>query len=77
MRALGISGSLRRGSFNTALLRHAGDVFEAEGADSWSCEDRFDAEGRLNDESLEEQLREVVNELLAEADHMDSKGLAA
>jgi len=29
---LGISGSLRRGSHNTALLRHAGELFEAEGA---------------------------------------------
>src|SRR6202023_1334897 len=33
MRVLGISGSLRRDSYNTALLRHAGDVFEAEGAE--------------------------------------------
>jgi chromate reductase len=33
MRVLGISGSLRRGSYNTALLRHAGDLFEAEGAE--------------------------------------------
>jgi chromate reductase len=32
MRVLGISGSLRRDSFNTALLRHAGALFEAEGA---------------------------------------------
>jgi chromate reductase len=32
MRVLGISGSLRRGSYNTALLRHASDVFDAEGA---------------------------------------------
>jgi chromate reductase len=30
---LGVSGSLRRGSYNTALLRHAGDLFEAEGAE--------------------------------------------
>jgi chromate reductase, NAD(P)H dehydrogenase (quinone) len=29
---LGVSGSLRRDSYNTALLRHAGDLFEAEGA---------------------------------------------
>ena len=40
MRVLGISGSLRRGSHNTALLRHAGELFESEGAefaiyDSW------------------------------------------
>ena len=33
MRVLGISGSLRRGSFNTALLRYAGALFEAEGAE--------------------------------------------
>jgi len=33
MRVLGISGSLRRDSYNTALLRHVGDVLEAEGAD--------------------------------------------
>ena len=32
MRILGISGSLRRDSYNTALLRHAGELFEAEGA---------------------------------------------
>src|SRR2546430_15132686 len=32
MRVLGISGSLRRGSFNTALLRHAAALFETEGA---------------------------------------------
>jgi chromate reductase len=31
MRVLGISGSLRRDSHNTALLRHAGELFEAEG----------------------------------------------
>jgi chromate reductase len=33
MRVLGISGSLRRDSHNTALLRHAGELFEAEGAE--------------------------------------------
>ena len=33
MRILGISGSLRRDSYNTALLRHAGDLFEAAGAE--------------------------------------------
>ena len=32
MRVLGISGSLRRNSHNTALLRHAGELFEAEGS---------------------------------------------
>jgi chromate reductase len=33
MRVLGISGSLRRDSYNTALLRHAGELFEAEDAE--------------------------------------------
>jgi chromate reductase, NAD(P)H dehydrogenase (quinone) len=33
MRVLGISGSLRRDSYNTALLRHAGDLFRADGAE--------------------------------------------
>jgi len=33
MRVLGISGSLRRDSHNTALLRHAGELFEAKGAE--------------------------------------------
>ena len=31
MRVLGISGSLRRDSYNTALLRHAGALVEAQG----------------------------------------------
>ena len=33
MRVLGISGSLRRDSYNTTLLRHAGELFGAEGAE--------------------------------------------
>ena len=33
MRVLGISGSLRSASYNTALLRQAGDLIEAEGAE--------------------------------------------
>lgn len=33
MRLLGISGSLRSASYNTSLLRHAGDLIEAEGAE--------------------------------------------
>jgi chromate reductase len=32
VRVLGISGSLRSGSHNTAILRHAGELFEAAGA---------------------------------------------
>ena len=31
MRVLGISGSLRRDSYNTALLRHVGEVLQSEG----------------------------------------------
>ena len=33
MRVLGISGSLRRDSHNSALLRHAGELLEAEGVE--------------------------------------------
>jgi chromate reductase len=33
MHVLGISGSLRRDSHNTALLRHVGELFKAEGAE--------------------------------------------
>jgi chromate reductase len=33
MRVLGISGSLRQDSYNTSLLRHGGDLFEAEGVE--------------------------------------------
>jgi chromate reductase len=33
MRVLGISGSLRRDSYNAALLRHVGELFETEGAE--------------------------------------------
>jgi chromate reductase len=32
MRVLGISGSVRSGSHNTAIVRHAGDLFTAAGA---------------------------------------------
>jgi chromate reductase, NAD(P)H dehydrogenase (quinone) len=33
MRVLGVSGSLRSDSYNAALLRYAGELFEAEGAE--------------------------------------------
>ena len=42
MRVLGISGSLRRDSYNTKLLRHAGELFEADGA-------QFEIYDRLKD----------------------------
>jgi chromate reductase len=154
MRILGISGSLRRDSYNTALLRHAGELFEAEGSEfelydglreippfdedneddapeavtrlraavasadgvffttpeynssipgalknalDWvrkvlaamggrlvegevavgHAMDRFDSVGRLDDPNLEEQVREVIRELLAEADATTRERLAA
>ena len=57
MRVLGISGSLG-GSYNTALLRHAGDLFEAEGAefeiyhglrDLQAYDEDYDTKGRSRD----------------------------
>jgi chromate reductase, NAD(P)H dehydrogenase (quinone) len=33
MRVLGISGSLRRDSYNTKLLRHVGELFETDGVE--------------------------------------------
>jgi hypothetical protein len=39
--------------------------------------DRFDENGRLMDESLEDQLREVVSALLAETPSIQPKHLAA
>jgi len=39
--------------------------------------DRFDAYGRLNDERLVDEVREVVDELLAEADAENSGKLVA
>jgi chromate reductase len=54
VRVLGISGSLRSGSFNTALLRHSAALFEAAGAgfaiyeglrDLPAYDEDFDAKG--------------------------------
>ena len=68
MRVLGISGSLRRGSYNTALLRHAGDLFEAEGAefdiyhglrDILACDEDYDTEDAPEAVS---RLREAVRD---------------
>ena len=39
--------------------------------------DRFDSLGRLDDPNLEEQVREVIRELLAEADATTRARLAA
>jgi chromate reductase, NAD(P)H dehydrogenase (quinone) len=54
VRVLGISGSLRNGSHNTALLRHAGELIEAEGAsfaiyDSWREAPIFDEDLDVED----------------------------
>ena len=65
MRVLGISGSLRRGSYNTALLRHASDVFEAEGAE-FEIDDElrsippFDEDQEQNEPLAVAQLRAAV-----------------
>jgi NAD(P)H-dependent FMN reductase len=53
MRVLDISGSLRRDSYNTALLRRAGE--------------RFDDNGRLNEPNLEQEVHEVITTLLTDA----------
>ena len=65
MRILGISGSLRRGSYNTALLRHASDVFEAEGAefeihDELRSIPPFDEDQEQNEPPAVAQLRAAV-----------------
>ncbi len=39
--------------------------------------DRFDADGRLNDENLEDEVREIVDDLLEEAESNDPGELAA
>ena len=65
MVVLGISGSLRRGSYNTALLRHAGDLFEAEGA-AFEIDDElrsippFDEDEEENEPTAVAQLRASV-----------------
>jgi chromate reductase len=65
MRILGISGSLRRGSYNTALLRHAGDLFAAEGAgfelyDQLRTIPPFDEDCEENEPSTVAQLRAAL-----------------
>ena len=66
MRVLGISGSLRRDSYNSKLLRHAGELFEAEGVE-FEIYDRLkeippydeDDDGRGAPEAVS-QIREAV-----------------
>jgi chromate reductase len=62
---LGISGSLRRGSYNTALLRYAGALFEAEGArfeldDELRSIPPFDEDEEANEPGAVAQFRAAV-----------------
>ena len=97
MRVLAISGSLRRASYNTALLMRnkpvavigastggfgavwgqaeLRKVLAAVGARVVDGEvaighvmNRFDEDGRLSDPNLEEEMREIIRDLLAEVD---------
>jgi len=70
MRVLGISGSLRRDSFNTALLRHAGELFEAEGAEFEIYDGLRDIPPYDADDDVEEAPEAVarIREGVAEAD---------
>jgi chromate reductase len=67
MRVLGISGSLRRDSHNTRLLRAAGELLEAEGADFILYEGLKDVPPYDEDDDVEgatptavERLRQAV-----------------
>jgi chromate reductase len=65
MRVLGISGSLRHGSYNTALLRHAGELFEREGVefeiyDGLRTVPPFDEDDEKNEPLSVARLRSVV-----------------
>jgi chromate reductase, NAD(P)H dehydrogenase (quinone) len=68
MRVLGISGSLRRDSHNTALLRHAGELFKAEGAEFEIYDGLRDIPPYSEDDDMEpapetvSRLREAVRE---------------
>ena len=75
MRVLGISGSLRRDSHNTALLRHVGELFEAVGAE-FTIYDGL-REIPIYDEDLEDQVREVIRALLVETQPHEPARLAA
>jgi chromate reductase, NAD(P)H dehydrogenase (quinone) len=67
MRVLGISGSLRSASYNTALLRHAGDLIEAEGAtfeiyDGLRDIPPFDEDDEMFPAAAVERLRDAVRD---------------
>src|SRR3954451_15347930 len=69
MRVLGISGSLRRDSHNTKLLRAAGELLEAEGADFVLYDGLKEVPPYDEDEDLEgggpepvERMRQAISE---------------
>jgi chromate reductase len=62
MRVLGISGSLRRDSHNTKLLRTAGEMFEAEGAE-FVLYDELKAVPPYDEDDDVEEGHEVVERL--------------
>jgi chromate reductase len=70
MRVLGISGSLRRDSYNTALLRHAGELFEAEGAEFEIYDDLRDIPAYDEDSDTEDAPEAVlrIREAVRDAD---------
>jgi chromate reductase len=70
MRVLGISGSLRRDSHNTALLRHVGELFEAEGVEFEIYDGLRDIPPYDEDEDVEDAPAAVarIRAAVAEAD---------
>jgi chromate reductase, NAD(P)H dehydrogenase (quinone) len=70
MRVLGISGSLRRDSHNTALLRHAGELLEAEGAEFEIYDGLRDIPAYDEDDDVEDGPEAVarIRAAVAEAD---------
>jgi chromate reductase, NAD(P)H dehydrogenase (quinone) len=62
VRVLGISGSLRRDSYNTALLRHVGELFEAAGAE-FEIYDGLRDVPPYDEDCDNEQAREAVSRI--------------
>jgi chromate reductase len=70
MRVLGISGSLRRDSYNTGLLRHVGELFEDEGMEFEIYDGLKDVPPYDQDEDVEDAPEAVsrIRETVREAD---------
>src|SRR4051794_27228214 len=70
MRVLGISGSLRRDSHNSSLLRHVGELFEAEGVEFEIYDGLRDIPPYDEDEDVEDAPAAVarIRAAVAEAD---------